>query len=99
MPNIIVIMLDLPSIGAEIAQRRKSLRLSQTTLARKARVSRATLEALENERAGELGFSKITRLLAALGLELKLQAASSHRPTLDELLQEDRDDKALDRRR
>ena len=89
----------LPSLGAEIAQRRKSLRLSQTTLARKAGVSRATLEALENGRTGELGFSKVTRLLAALGLELKLQAASSHRPTLDELLQEDSDDKDLDRRR
>jgi hypothetical protein len=30
---------------------------------------------------------------------LNLQAASSHRPTLDELLQEDRDDQSLDRRR
>jgi len=99
MTNIIVKMLDLPSIGTQIAQRRKSLRLSQTTLARKAGVSRATLEALENGRTGELGFSKVTRLLAALGLELKLQAASSHRPTLDELLQEDSDDKDLDRRR
>lgn len=92
-------MLDLPSIGSTIAQRRKSLRLSQTALARKAGISRATLEALENGRARELGFSKITRLLVALGLELKLQGASSHRPTLDELLQEDRDDEALDRRR
>lgn len=92
-------MLDLPSIGSAIVHRRKSLRLSQTALARKAGISRATLEALENGRARELGFSKITRLLVALGLELKLQAASSHRPTLDELLQEDRDDEALDRRR
>ena len=61
-------------------------------------VSRATLEALENGRTGEIGFSKLTKLLASLGLELKLQAASSQRPTLDELMQEDRDDKSLDRR-
>ena len=91
-------MLTLISIGGQIAGRRKTLKLSQVALARKAGVSRATLDALENGRAGELGFSKLTKLLAALGLELKLQAASSQRPTLDELMQEDRDDKSLDRR-
>lgn len=98
VPNILGIMLQLISIGKEIAQRRKKLKLSQAALARKAGLSRATLEALENGRAGELGFSKVTRLLAALGLELTLQPASSQRPTLDELLQEGRDDKSLDRR-
>jgi transcriptional regulator with XRE-family HTH domain len=92
-------MLDLTSIGQQIAESRKKLKLSQGALARKAGISRATLEALENGRAGELGFSKLTKLLAALGLELTLQAASSHRPTLDELLKEDRDDQSLDRRR
>ena len=93
------IMLDLIFIGGQIAERRNTLKLSQTALARKAGVSRATLDALENGRAGELGFSKVTKLLAALGLELTLQTASSQRPTLDELMQEDRDDKSLDRRR
>jgi transcriptional regulator with XRE-family HTH domain len=92
-------MLDLISIGQEIAEHRKKLKLSQAALARKAGISRATLEALENGRAGELGFSKLSKLLRALGLELKLQAASSRRPTLDELLNEDRDDQSLDRRR
>jgi transcriptional regulator with XRE-family HTH domain len=90
---------DLLSIGTQLAQRRKTLNLSQTDLARKAGISRATLDALENGRAGELGYTKLTKLLAALGLELKLQVASSERPTLDELMQEDRDDKSLDRRR
>ena len=92
-------MLDLIAIGKRIAEWRKTLKLSQAALAKKAGVSRATLDALENARAGELGFSKVTRLLAALGLELTVQAASSRRPTLDELMQEDRDDKSLDRRR
>jgi len=91
-------MLDLITIGKEIAESRKKLKLSQTALARRAGLSRATLDALENGRAGELGFSKVTRLLAALGLELTLHVASSRRPTLDELMQEDRDDKSLDRR-
>jgi transcriptional regulator with XRE-family HTH domain len=91
-------MLDLISIGKRIAERRKTLKLSQAELSRNAGVSRATLDALENGRAGELGFSKVTKLLTALGLELTLQTASSQRPTLDELMQEDRDDKSLDRR-
>jgi transcriptional regulator with XRE-family HTH domain len=92
-------MLDLVSIGARIAEHRKEHNLSQSALARKAGVSRATLDALENGRTGELGFSKVTRLLAALGLELALQTATSPRPTLDELMQEDRDDQSLERRR
>ena len=91
-------MFDLISIGSQIAERRKALKLSQAALALKAGVSRATLDALENGRARELGFSKVTKLLAALGLELTLQTASSQRPTLDELMQEDRDGKSLDRR-
>jgi transcriptional regulator with XRE-family HTH domain len=92
-------MSDLISMGKQIAESRKKLKLTQSALASKAGISRATLDALENGRAGELGFSKLNKLLAALGLELKLQAAGSNRPTLDELLQEDDDDQGLDRRR
>jgi len=92
-------VLDLVSIGHAIAEQRKKLKMNQTELSRQAGVSRATLDALENGRAGELGFSKLTKILAALGLELTLHTASSHRPTLDELLQEDRDDQGLGRHR
>lgn len=91
-------MLTLSSIGTEIATRRRKLGLSQTALAKSASVSRATVDALENGRTGELGFSKITKILSALGMELKLQDTGSRRPTLDELMQEDRDDQSLDRR-
>ena len=92
-------MLTLRSLGRQIASRRKGLGLSQSDLARKAGISRATLDALENGRSGELGFSKVSNILSALSLELKLQEANLQRPTLDELLEEDRDDKGLDRRR
>ncbi len=88
-------MLTLSSIGPKIASGRKALRLNQSQLAQKASVSRATLDALENGRTGELGFSKVARILSALGLELKLQEAKLQRPTLDELLQEDRDNREL----
>ena len=79
MPNITGNVLDLISIGQQVAENRKRLKFSQTELARKAGISRATLDALEN------GFSKIAKLLAALGLELTLRTASTLRPTLDEL--------------
>jgi transcriptional regulator with XRE-family HTH domain len=91
-------MLSLPSIGEHIAAKRKERGLTQPALAKKARVGLSTLDALENGRLGELGYSKITNILSALGLELKLQEASARRPTLDELLEEERDDKGLDRR-
>jgi hypothetical protein len=47
---------------------------------------------LEQGRAGEIGFSKLSRILAVLGLELRLAPAASVRPTLDDLRSEDRDD-------
>lgn len=92
-------MLDLPTLGRRIASSRKALKLSQSELAEKAGVSRATLDALENGRSGELGFSKVTNILSTLGLELKLQEAAPQRPTLDELLEENRDDQGLGQRR
>ncbi len=90
-------MVDLNSIGKEIAKRRKALKLNQTELARLAKVSRATLDALENGRSGEMGFSKVTKVLAVVGMELKLQTTRSPRPTMEELMQENADDEGLDR--
>jgi len=92
-------MLTLSSMGEQIAARRKALRMSQAALAKKATVGHSTLDALENSRIGELGFSKISKILSALGMELKLQEISAQRPTLEELMEEDRDDQGLDRRR
>ncbi len=92
-------MLPLSFIGEQIATKRKTLGLTQPTLAKKARVGLSTLDALENGRLGELGYSKITSILTALGLELRLQEAIARRPTLEELIEEGRDDQGLDRRR
>ena len=92
-------MLPLSFIGEQIAAKRKTLGLTQPTLAKKARVGLSTLDALENGRLGELGYSKISNILTALGLELRLQEASARRPTLEELMEEGRDDQGLDRRR
>jgi transcriptional regulator with XRE-family HTH domain len=51
--------MSLISIGEQIAVHRKRLKLSQAELSRKAGISRATLDALENGRSAEVGFSKI----------------------------------------
>jgi transcriptional regulator with XRE-family HTH domain len=88
----------LPSIGEQIATKRKSQFLTQRALAEKANVGLSTLDALENGRLGELGYSKITNILSALGLELKLQEAGARRPTLEELMEEGHNDQGLDRR-
>jgi transcriptional regulator with XRE-family HTH domain len=92
-------MLTLNSMGDQIAAKRKTLGISQATLAKQAKVGHSTLDALENGRIGELGFSKIERLLSVLGLELKIQEATGRRPTLEELMEEDHDDQDLGRRR
>jgi transcriptional regulator with XRE-family HTH domain len=91
-------MLSLSMLAEQIATRRKVLGLSQAELARRASVGHSTLDALENNRIGELGYSRITRILAALGLEMKLQEAGNRRPTLEELMAEEPDDQGLDRR-
>jgi transcriptional regulator with XRE-family HTH domain len=91
-------MLTILSIAEQIAAKRKALGLTQPALAKKARVGLSTLDALENGRLGELGYSKITNILSALGLQLKLQETSARRPTLDELMEEEQNDKGMDRR-
>ncbi len=92
-------MLSLSSLGEQIASKRKAMGLTQPELAKKAKIGLSTLDALENGRLGELGYSKINNILSALGLELKLQEASARRPTLDELMEEERDVQGVDRRR
>ena len=91
-------MLLLIDIGEQIAQRRKDVGLTQAELAKRARVSRSTLDALENGRMGELGYTKVNNVLVALGLELTVQAAVSRRPTLDDLMVEsEREDRECQR--
>ena len=84
-------MVALAEIGDQIAFARKRRDLTQVQLAEKAGVSRATIDLLENGRASEIGYSRLARILAAVGLELHLQAMTSQRPTLDDLLNEDSD--------
>jgi transcriptional regulator with XRE-family HTH domain len=81
-------MLYLATLGKLIAQHRNVQRLTQAELARRARIGRSTLDALENDRCAELGFGKVSRLLAALGLTLRLGEANKGRPKLENLIAE-----------
>jgi len=81
-------MLSLSDLGHQIASARKEKGLTQLALAKLAGVSRPTIDLLENARATELGYSKLVRILAAVGLELRLHSIALDRPTLDDLLKE-----------
>jgi transcriptional regulator with XRE-family HTH domain len=85
-------MISLDDLGKRVACARKEKGCIQAELARKAGVSLSTVDLLENGRAHEIGYSKLTRILAVVGLELRLQAMASERPTLDDLLKESSDD-------
>jgi transcriptional regulator with XRE-family HTH domain len=81
-------VIGLEEIGAEIARARKQQRMGLDELARRAGVGRTTIYLLEHGRATDIGYSKLARILANLGLELRLGPAESRRPTLDELMKE-----------
>ena len=85
-------MTVLFEIGQEIAASRRRHGFRQVDLAARAGLSRATIDALENGRASDIGFSKLNRLLAVLGMELAMRPATGNRPTLDQLLEENSND-------
>ena len=82
-------MLGLVEIGRRVASARKQSGFTQSELAKIAGVSRPTVDLLENGRATEIGYSKLTRILSVVGLEFRLQPVSSQRPTLEDLLKEE----------
>jgi len=84
--------MSLGQLGEGISDARKDQGLRQIDLAKRAGVSRATIDALENGRASDIGVSRLSRILAALGLELSIRPVTNERPTLDELMEEDADD-------
>ncbi|MDX2274356.1 MAG: helix-turn-helix domain-containing protein [Hyphomonadaceae bacterium] len=82
-------MADLAEIAEAVKTRRKALKLTQRALAERAGVSLARLEGLENGRIPEIGFKHLTRVLNALGYDLRLTEQNQRRPTLDDLRAEE----------
>jgi transcriptional regulator with XRE-family HTH domain len=89
---IILGMMSLGQLGKSISDARREQGLRQVDLATRAGLSRATIDALENGRAADIGVSKLSRILGILGLELSIRPATNERPTLDELMEENSDD-------
>lgn len=83
--------MSLDDIGKLIAQQRKRLRLTQPELASKARVSVALIAKLETGRYPELGVKKLTRILNAVGLDIRITALNLKRPTLEDLQADEAD--------
>ncbi len=82
-------MVDLVELGQTLKARRKELKLTQAALAARAAVSLARVEGLENGRLAEIGFKNLSRILTALGLDLRLTELNQRRPTLDDLRAEE----------
>ena len=82
--------MTLQDIGQTIARTRKRKKITQSSLAAALGMSRATVSGIENGTVPEIGIRKVLSLCTALGIEL-LPQEKTRRPTLQQLLQEQRD--------
>ena len=82
--------MTLQDIGQTIARTRKRQKITQASLAAALGMSRATVSGIENGTVPEIGIRKVLSLCTALGIELVAQE-KTRRPTLQQLLQEQRD--------
>ncbi len=65
--------MDLASAGLLVAARRRAMGLTLADLAGQAAVGRSTLAAFESGKLPELGFARVARICAAVGLVLDLR--------------------------
>ena len=75
-------LMNLASIGHMIAQRRRAKGLTLADLASSAGVGRSTLAALEAGKLPELGFAKVARICAAVGLVLEVRPPELDTPLM-----------------
>lgn len=84
--------MDMNDLATVVQRARKGKRLTQEDLAKRAGVSRPLLANLETGRLGELGVTKLLRILHVLGLDLRLTELNLSRPTLDDLRAAEKDE-------
>jgi transcriptional regulator with XRE-family HTH domain len=66
--------MKLASVGALVAARRRAQGLTLAELAARAAVGRSTVAALESGKLPELGFARVARICAAVGLVVDVRA-------------------------
>lgn len=76
--------MDFENLGQAIKSLRQQKGYSQQQLADDLRLSRMTINSLENARAGDVGVRKVMKILDYLGYDLALREKSPF-PTLEEL--------------
>jgi len=74
--------MELTSVGALVAELRRAQGLTLTELAARAGVGRSTLAALESGKLPELGFRRVARICAAVGLIIDVRAPLLHEPII-----------------
>jgi transcriptional regulator with XRE-family HTH domain len=74
--------MNLTSVGHVVAQRRRAKGVTLAKLASSAGVGRSTLAALEAGKVPELGFAKVARICAAVGLVLEVRALELDAPLM-----------------
>lgn len=77
--------MDYQSIGQKISELRALDNISQEALANRVGISRATINALENGRSGDVGIRKIIKILDFFDCQLSI-AAKSELPVFEDLI-------------
>jgi HTH-type transcriptional regulator/antitoxin HipB len=80
-------MQFLSELGAAVASRRRSLRLTQAEVAARAGLSEDSLSRFERGAGAEFGARKLLQVLGVLGLEMEF-AEVGQSETLDDLRKE-----------
>lgn len=68
--------MRLSEIGQRIKEQRRALGLTQEQLAKLSELSRTTINQMENGTLVDLGYAKLSHLLAVLGLDLQAKPAT-----------------------
>jgi len=68
--------MRLSEIGQRIREQRRALGLTQEQLAKLSELSRTTINQMENGTLVDLGYAKLSHLLAVLGLDLQAKPAT-----------------------
>lgn len=79
--------MDYSELGQQLAAFRPQQKITQQEMADHIGITRATINALENGRSGDVGVRKVLKILDYLGYQIVLKKKSAF-PTLEELRDE-----------